>query len=796
MRRHAASSAILVGVVLVHCGSAASRAQSPDELEVHLAELQSQVDDPNLKIEKRQQIAMEMVATLDRAAQAAPTAEGRRAHWAEAVRRLDQFRERNPEMPQSDAFPFQAAVYLWAQARSWSQQWELAPTDHAVRDHAIADLDAVLARLRPMGETLCGSSEVFAQNVRFRLAESLADRAEFEPKDAESRRVRELEALQFLEPIPSEPELQGFARLLRGELLGRLGKADQALAEIDAAAKATPAPPATDVLEARVAVLIRSGRFDNALKAVASGHVDEVTQSWLAIRVRLAQRASRPPGGARTAIDSAVFAQVKVLRKSGRPEARLALIALARGLSEPDTSQEPDAWDAVAEGALTLGDLARAGALEVKGAARAEALGKPDQAAALRLRAGALLFQAERFLEADALLSRVADDPRAGSLRPRAGLLRALGRGRAVALRLPGASPHAYAQALEAQIRDFPSDPSTSEARWLLGRLRLAASDRVAAQALWTGIPRNDPRWLDAQLTVASLRQDDLDTQRINNDRERVIQRYKEARDFLSAILDQVQSDSERVAVQLGLARLDLTPEVGHPDEARQTCERVLRSAGQPEQRDQARRLKILALAELGRFIEAEQAARAEVNQARPADLIHTVRLLDQVASESESDLRLRRFGLILRILLARILERPEELSREQRWEAQLRQTRALLFSGDEARARTSLAEWGATTPPFPSSDRLLRDLADTYARLDVFELAVDVQRLRMQRNPTGSLPWFAARYGLALAYYHSGRAKDARQLIDATTILHPDLGGGDLREKFVRLRQRLDPEE
>ena len=92
---------------------------------------------------------------------------------------------------------------------------------------------------------------------------------------------------------------------------------------------------------------------------------------------------------------------------------------------------------------------------------------------------------------------------------------------------------------------------------------------------------------------MASLRQDDLDTQRINNDREQVVQRYKEARDYLSATLDQAQSDSERVAVQFGLARLDLTPEVGHPDEARLTCERVLRSAGQPEQRDQARRLKI-----------------------------------------------------------------------------------------------------------------------------------------------------------------------------------------------------------
>ncbi len=120
--------------------------------------------------------------------------------------------------------------------------------------------------------------------------------------------------------------------------------------------------------------------------------------------------------------------------------------------------------------------------------------------------------------------------------------------------------------------------------------------------------------------------------------------------------------------------------------------------------------------------------------------------------------------------------------------------TRALVFSGDDARARASLDAWQGTPPTL--GDRLLGDLADTYARLDAHDLAADVQRLRARRAATGSLPWFAARYGLALSYYRSGKAKEARQLIDATAILHPDLGGGDLRDKFVRLRQRLDPHE
>ena len=57
---------------------------------------------------------------------------------------------------------------------------------------------------------------------------------------------------------------------------------------------------------------------------------------------------------------------------------------------------------------------------------------------------------------------------------------------------------------------------------------------------------------------------------------------------------------------------------------------------------------------------------------------------------------------------------------------------------------------------------------------------------------PSGSPLWFDARYGLALAYFHAGQQRESAQLIDATAILHPDLGGGTLQKKFIRLRQRL----
>jgi hypothetical protein len=153
----------------------------------------------------------------------------------------------------------------------------------------------------------------------------------------------------------------------------------------------------------------------------------------------------------------------------------------------------------------------------------------------------------------------------------------------------------------------------------------------------------------------------------------------------------------------------------------------------------------------------------------------------------------MRRFGLIIQTLLAHALERPEEGNETLTAEIRLRLCRALLLRGDDAAAMRALTAWGGR-PPEDHED-FLKDLADCYFRLEAYTLAIDVERLLLKRLATGSLPWFEARYRLALAEYRSGKAKDALHLIDATAILHPDLGGGELRDKFIRLRQRIGPE-
>ena len=320
-----------------------------------------------------------------------------------------------------------------------------------------------------------------------------------------------------------------------------------------------------------------------------------------------------------------------------------------------------------------------------------------------------------------------------------------------------------------------PAMPAGSS---LLGGLR--AGDREQAITLWKAIPHGHPRWLDARIAVSHLLQEALEAQLINEDQAEVRLRMNEALRFLADTRAETQDRAEQMELDLCRARLELTPSVGHPDVTRSLCESIIAGANLVEHRDRARRLRIAALAELGRFVDAEGDSRSELSQASPAALLELARLLDRSASATDSDLVRRRVGHLMRILVSHVREHMAELPAASRDEARLCEIRALLFSGSYEEARRALGTWAV--PADSLSGDMLDDLADTYVRLDAFPMAVDVYRMRVQQGRPGSLPWFRARYGLALAYYRSGKHEEARRLIDATAILHPELGGGSLR--------------
>jgi hypothetical protein len=772
-------------------------AQEPapaDELAQHLANMRQQAEDMSLPIGQRESLVLGMAGTLDRAAQSAPDDDQRQGHWSRAIELLDSFNTRNPGHPRTREFQLQAAVYRWAQGQSWRDLGDLNPADAKARQQAAAALDDAITRLRAIASGEAG--DVLADNLRFRLARALADRADLEPSDSASRRVREAEALELLKGPMMEPGLKGFAGLLKADLLRRADRPDEATAEVDAASKSDPAPPEREVLDVRIPLLTARQKFAEAVAVLKASHLEEPAKELGIVHVRLAELAALPAGADRFPVERELFDQIQTLRGRKAPESRVALSDLARSGIDPDPRHEPEMWDILAEGFEVRGDAEKAGALEQRAAQCAEALGRPAAAAGFRLRGGGFLFQAGKYAEADALLTRVAADPRAGPLRAKASMLRGLARGRALAAGLPGITPAAYAQALQEQIRDFPREPATAEARWLLGSLLRASGERAKAEALWAAIAPESPRWLESRLAVADLRRTALESQLLFVDRHLLMPDYQRAQGELAANLKLARSETDEVELSLAEARLDLLPIVGQPQRALTRAERLLRMNLTAPQRYRTRLYALIAQAQLGRYVAAEREAQVHTSwaerSAREA-FLDAVRLLDLSAAASEMDLPQRRYGMVLRLLVQpSVQDDDEKWTADQRAELKLRLIRAFLFLGDDRGARGALRDW--TGPPRSAGDDLLRDLADAYNRLEAYELALDVQRLRARNLPAGSPSWFDARYGLALANFHAGRQKEAAQLIDATAILHPELGGGSIQKKFIKLRQRLGP--
>ncbi|HEX3451058.1 MAG TPA: hypothetical protein VHS97_22580 [Isosphaeraceae bacterium] len=781
----------LSGLLITISTAAAQERMADDELSRHLTTVRSQIENTSLNLSRREELALEMAGTLDRAAQSSTDPETRRRHWSEAIDLLDWFLKQHPDLPRERQLRFQAGLYRWAQARSWTDTAVFDLNDPRPREQGAQALDNAIERFRAVAGD--GNSPTLADNLRFRLAEALADRADLYPAASSDRRTREREALDLLNQPPTEVGLAGYWHLLKADLLRRSAKPAEAEKEIAAAVKSTPPPPPREVVEVNVPLLLEQRKIADAIKALDSSKIDKATVALWMARIRLTERIGLPAGAERFKVDTDLFHWVNELRGGNTPERRQVLLDLARAEVQPDARQPAEVWDALADAYGTAGEPAKAGAEMAKAAEHAAELGQTAAAMAYRLRGGGFLLRAARFIEADALLSKVADDPSAGSLRAKAGMLRCLARGQALELGLQGSSSASYKAALEQQLRDFPTDPSTDEARWLLGQLAVAAGDRARAETLWSAIAAVSPRWLDSRLAIAALDRDELDRTLINPDRHQMQIIYQQADHFLDETIRRTRSEGALAELLLARARLELTPIVGRPESARELCERVARLAVGPGLRYRARLYRLVALVETSRYVEAEREAQTHSSwQVRTEHdaFFDSVRLLDHGAAFAESDLRQRRFGLVLRLILEPLVAGDEKTDTDGRSELAMRYTRALLAVGADREARRSLPAWRGG--PQSTDERVLRDLGDTYHRLGAHSLNIDVQRLRLKNNPSGSLTWLDARYALALAYFNTGRAKDAAQLIDSTAILHPDLGGNALHDKFVHLRQRL----
>lgn len=774
---------------VLFCAVLLTVAQTSDEqLATELSVLRNQVQDRRLPMGRREQIAKDIAEKLNGAAVASPVGSVRRKLWLEAAEALELFNEAHPGHQDGTMFTLQANVYRWAVGGSLAEETEFNPALAAEAQAAQSDVVARFEKLYL--DTSTSERVIVLQSIRYRYAQSLFDRSKLDAKGSEASLAKVRKAADILDWTFTAASLKAYVELLRAQIFLTLGKIDEARAAYDRGVAEPIKPDANALLSVRTRILVAGRNYGEAISAIEASSLDPILKAAESVEIRLAQRTLMEEGSNRTKVDADAIARAAPLRTSPRLEARRAILEIAKTITELSPKESPEAYDLVSDGNLRLGETDKAIALVVKGAERAVELDRKSKAAELWSRAGAIAFQAGRWDQADLYFGKVLNDPDAGTFRPRAGLLRAMSRGRALANRAPGATLAGYTDALTQQIKNFPEDPTASEARWLLGKERLA-NHPDEAYALWAAIPPEHPRWIEGRLAEADARQELLEVARAGGDRSLMRRATDEAKRSLAESATRAVEDDQRLEIDLRLARLLLTPGTGQAEAARSIAERWLKSSTKANQREAARRILVVALAEIGRLVDAEREARElVVNPVDITELLVPVRMLDQIAIDAETEVARRRIGLILKRFTDFLIEKIAQFTPAQQVDLQLRHARALVLSGNSNAARNLLSSVSAQAKTF--SDAQLRDLADAYIRLDAHDLAADVHRLRTRQTTTGSLIWFESRYGMALCYYRSGKNKQARQLIDATALLHPELGGPEMKDKFERLRQKL----
>ena len=266
--------------------------------------------------------------------------------------------------------------------------------------------------------------------------------------------------------------------------------------DLDAALQAKPAPPEAEVLAVRVPMRIEQKQFAEAMQAVDASHLDGPVKGLWKVRIRLAELARTPEGDERRRFVGSCSGRSGPSRGARRRNRgwrcwswRGPASSRARGSRRtpgtrwPTPTRGPASWRRPP--ARRIGPrtwhrrAARPRRRPATGSAPGPTSSRPADSTGPtpRCRGWPTIRRPARSVPAPACSAPwLAAAPCDHS---------------------PGASAAAYAEALERQVRDFPADPTSDEARWLLGELTVGASDRDRARRLWAAIPTGSPRWLD-----------------------------------------------------------------------------------------------------------------------------------------------------------------------------------------------------------------------------------------------------------------------------------------------------------
>jgi len=207
----------------------------------------------------------------------------------------------------------------------------------------------------------------------------------------------------------------------------------------------------------------------------------------------------------------------------------------------------------------------------------------------------------------------------------------------------------------------------------------------------------------------------------------------------------------------------------------------------------EARPLKIITLAGRGKAKEgrAELLAASKISAASLLEVVAGLaRVVDQVEAGQRQDA-----AELLLTAGTRLSARETELRPQER--ERLGQLLAGAYRESD-QPRKALETWEALLEKSPTRETLrtvARMQSDDGRPESLRKARSNWRKIEAQEKP-GSPAWMTARYETARCALALREFGECRKLVQVTRVLYPELGGPDLREKFLKLLRAAEREE
>jgi hypothetical protein len=782
------------------------------------------LSDSSLPDARRAELVVELSrAFTEHALHSTPTAA--EPLWKQALEVTNEFGRRSPESPWLVLVRTQAAIVLLARGEQARQQSEVAPQNQQPLEDARGYLRLAVRQLEDTREEVAkqvlrtrgGGDDrqptreqllALDRNLAFQLARAYRNQGQAYAAGSPDRANSLSKAVELLTPLAQLTQADPLvwqARLEEVLCHRLLADAATATRRLDAllAQKEAPAEVMLRARAEQIRLALAMNRLDIALQTSRAGRtLDGQTSSDLELAALEAFTAAwrfaeqdKQAAEARQWQEQATQLIGEIHQRHGpywsrRGEALLAgqvttstappsnLDLLVRAAESHYRSGQMDA-------ALAAYERAQSFAMEQKQPQRAFELGYA--AATIEHERKAHRAAADRYRK---LALAMRQQPKAGEAH-----LLAVYNAAEEAKRHEPVTLDEYAALLDEHLQIWPTGSTADQARWLVGRLKEHQGDWPAAIAAYGRISPEHPQFAAAVEAVARGYAQQIERARSAGQPTQQLV-TQAARYFEGLFLDDANRLPERWSpvqrsAASSAARIWLLATPPDYDRAERIVRAALGDAGDAEAswKSAMTGLLIAAAAGQGRVAAARQ-LMSDIATAGPPELLALLDSLSQLTSAAPPASRRELAALaseVARFLSPRRSELPPAGQAQfDRLEAQ-----SLADAGQSAEALRRFAQLARAYP---------RDgqVQEQYALLLVeagdkpsLETALAKWREVEQRSQPATPRWFRAKYYLALAHEKLGNKEHAAKIITLTQVLHPDLGGPELKARFQDLLAR-----